>query len=88
MKSKENWWSYVAMMVLALALPMLLRGITQIQRTWAGAEGRLAAIDVQTDQVIGPLPRPWQALAQGGDELTTFMDKSEPQIKALVGYFS
>ena len=71
------------MMVLALALPMLLRGITQIQRTWAGAEGRLAAIDVQTDQVIGPLPRPWQALAQGGDELTTFMDKSEPQIKAL-----
>ncbi|MEK7163711.1 MAG: glycosyl hydrolase [Patescibacteria group bacterium] len=83
MKAKENWWSYLAMVVLALALPMLLKGITQIQRNWAGAEGRLAAIDVQTDQVIGPLPRPWQALAQGGDELTTFMDKTQPQVKAL-----
>ncbi len=83
MKAKENWWSYVAMVMLALALPMLLRGITQIQRNWAGAEGRLAAIDVQTDQIIGPLPRPWQALAQGGDELTTFMDNTQPRIKAL-----
>ncbi|MDP1743555.1 MAG: glycosyl hydrolase [Candidatus Amesbacteria bacterium] len=83
MKPKESWQSYAGILILALALPLLLRGINQIQRTWAGAEGRLAAINVQTDQVVGPLPRPWQALAQGGDELTTFMDSTQPQIKAL-----
>ena len=83
MKNKDGWQSYAGILILALALPLLLRGINQIQRTWAGAEGRLAAINVQTDQVIGPMPRPWQVLAQGGDELTTFMDNTQPQIKAL-----
>lgn len=83
MKQKESWQSYAGILILALALPLLLRGINQIQRIWAGAEGRLSSINVQTDQVIGPLPRPWQALAQGGDELTTFMDNTQPQVKAL-----
>ena len=56
MKIKDSWQSYAGILILALALPLMLRGINQIQRIWAGAEGRLAAINVQTDQVVGPLP--------------------------------
>lgn len=68
---------------MALALPLLLRGVNYVQRMLVGAEGRLAAIAVETDHPLGPLPAPWKALAQGGEELQTFMDSSGPQLTAI-----
>ena len=45
-----------------------------------GAEGRLAAITVEVDRVLGPMPQPWRALAQGEEDLLDFMDKAGPQV--------
>ena len=71
------------LVALALFLPVLLRGVNYLQRMWVGAEGRLAAITVDGERPIGPLPRPWRAIAQGGEDLNTFLDGNEEKVKAL-----
>lgn len=71
------------MVALALVLPVLLRGVNYLQRWMAGAEGRLAAINVDVERPIGPLPQPWRALAQGGENLKTFLDGREEAVKQL-----
>ena len=69
---------------MALALPIFLRGMNFAQRALVGAEGRLAAITVETDRPLGSMPQPWRALAQGGENLTTFLDcETEGQIRAI-----
>lgn len=68
---------------LALVLPVLLRGVNYLQRLAAGAEGRLAAINVDVERPIGPMPQPWRALAQGGDQIKTFLDGNIEQVRGL-----
>lgn len=73
-KKREQWISLIGVVVLAILLPAILRATNSVMRFLVGAEGRLAAIAVETDRSLGPLPRPWRALAQGGDNLETFLD--------------
>ena len=75
--------SFGGVAILALALPLLLKGVNYVQRLIIGAEGRLAAVTVETDHVLGPMPQPWRALAQGGDDLLGFMDKAGPQVAGI-----
>ncbi|MBI2587369.1 hypothetical protein HYW29_00970 [Candidatus Amesbacteria bacterium] len=82
-KKEDNWWSMAGVVALALVLPVLLRGVNYLQRVTAGAEGRLAAINVDVERPIGPLPQPWRALAQGGDQIKTFMDGNTERIREL-----
>ena len=82
-KKEDNWWSMAGGGGLALVLPVLLRGVNYLQRWMAGAEGRLAAINVDVERPIGPLPQPWRALAQGGENLKTFMDGNSEKIREL-----
>lgn len=80
MKKKEQVISLVSVVVLALVLPGFLRLANNAVRSIAGAEGRLAAITVETDRIVGPIPRVWAALAQGGEDLKTFLDKDQDKI--------
>ena len=73
-KKREQWISLIGVVALAILLPAILRATNQVMRLLVSAEGRLAAIAVETDQVLGPLPAPWRSLAQGGDNLETFLD--------------
>src|SRR3989344_4383143 len=75
--------SFGGVLILALALPLLLQGVNYVTKLLVGAEGRLAAITVETDHVLGPMPAPWRALAQGGDELTTFLDNTSGQVAGI-----
>lgn len=75
--------SFIGVLLLALILPSLLKLANSAARIIVGAEGRLAAITVDTERVLGPLPKNWQALAQGGDNLRGFMNGSEDKLKAL-----
>lgn len=81
--NRDQIKSTLSVLVMALTLPLLLRGLSYAQRIWVGAEGRLAAIAVETDHPIGQLPRPWQALAQGGEDLTTFLDGKTDQLNII-----
>lgn len=82
-KRREQLVSLGGVIALALALPIFLRGLNYLNRMWVGAEGRLAAIGVETNHPLGPLPAPWRALAQGGEELSTFLDSTAPQVQAI-----
>lgn len=61
-KKAESWWSFAGVIALALILPVLLRGVSYLQRMMVGAEGRLAAIGVEVDHPTGPMPQPWRAV--------------------------
>jgi hypothetical protein len=82
-KRREQLISLGGVVALALALPIFLRGVYYVQRALVGAEGRLAAIAIETDHPLGPLPQPWRALAQGGEAESTFLDTDSDKIKAL-----
>lgn len=80
---KDSWVSLIGVVGLALALPLLLQGMNSLQRLLVGAEGRLAAVSVETDHPLGPMPQPWRGLAQGGEELKTFLDNTAGQVAAI-----
>ncbi len=82
-KRREQIISFGGVVALALALPIFLRGVNYLNRVLVGAEGRLAAIGVETNHPLGPLPQPWRALAQGGEELPTFLDNTSPLVQAI-----
>jgi len=48
----------LSVLFLAVLLPTILRQVNKITRTMAGAEGRLAAINVDTDRIEGKLSSP------------------------------
>ncbi|KKS33243.1 MAG: hypothetical protein UU93_C0001G0074 [Candidatus Amesbacteria bacterium GW2011_GWA2_42_12] len=68
---------------MALLLPVILQALNSISRLLVGAEGRLAAISVQTDRPLGIMSKPWQALAQGGEDVGTFLDNNTAQVMNL-----
>jgi xylan 1,4-beta-xylosidase len=76
--------SFGSVVAIVLALPVLVRVMGAAQRFFVGAEGRDAIIAVETERPLGPMPQPWRALAQGGEELTTFLDgNTGEKIKSL-----
>lgn len=68
-----------------MALPVFLKVLNTANRWWAGAEGRLAAISIDTQRPLGPLPQPWRALAQGGENLETFLDNENLEKVKSIG---
>ena len=83
MKVREQVISFGGVIILALSLPILLKLLNSVTKLLVGAEGRLAAIAVETDHPLGPMPQPWRVLAQGGEELTTFLDSTSVQVAAV-----
>jgi hypothetical protein len=79
----EQWWSFLGVLLLALILPGFLKLTNSVTRYFVGAEGRLAAVTVDTDRTLGPLPAVWQALAQGGDNLIDFANGITDKISAV-----
>lgn len=72
---------------MAILLPSLLRLTNSALRLLVGAEGRLAAVSVDTDRVLGPLSTPWAALAQGGENLPGFLNGIEGQIQTIQPHY-
>ena len=82
-KKREQAISLVGVIALAILLPGILRLTNTVVRFFVGAEGRLAAIAVETNRVLGPMPAPWRGLAQGGENLKTFLDDSVAEVAIL-----
>lgn len=82
-KNREQWTSFLGVVLMALLLPGILRLTNSLVRYVVGAEGRLSAIAVESDRVLGPMPKPWTALAQGGDNLKAFLQGHESKVQML-----
>jgi len=82
-KNREQTISFIGVVALALLLPGILKLANNAVRYLVGAEGRLAAIAVETDRELGPLPKVWRGLAQGGDNLPGFLDGLEVKVAAV-----
>ncbi|OGD00531.1 hypothetical protein A2701_01590 [Candidatus Amesbacteria bacterium RIFCSPHIGHO2_01_FULL_47_34] len=83
MKNREQVISFMGVIVLALVLPGILKLANGVVRYLVGAEGRLSAIAIETDHPLGPLPAVWRGLAQGGEDLPTFLNGNEQKVAEL-----
>lgn len=76
-------WRGIGLLVVSLALLGGIFGINTVREYISRASYEPANIAVDTQVVIGPLPRPWQHLAQGGEEATWRMQPVTAQVRAL-----
>ncbi len=83
MRRNDQFVSFAGVIALALTLPLILRLTNSVVKFFVGAEGRLSAVSIETDHVLGPLPRPWSGLAQGAENLKTFLDGNEDKIRQV-----
>jgi len=67
-KKKISFRSLLGLFFLLLTLSLLTWQSRKIQIWWHQATGQPANITVDTAAILGPLPQPWLALAQGGEE--------------------
>jgi len=68
MKDKKQFWSLTAVVFLAVVMPTILKQVNKITRTMAGAEGRLASINIETDRIFGKIVRPFVNNGEALDE--------------------
>ncbi len=74
----------IPLIIIGLALPIILIALPQAVKYLGKASGVPANIVVDTQAILGPLPRPWRNLAQGGEELSSPMiDDVTGEIKQL-----
>jgi beta-xylosidase len=76
-------WKALGLVIVSSALLAGTFGISTIREYVSRASSEPANIVVDTSVVIGPLPRPWQYLAQGGEEAAWRIQPINAQVKAL-----
>lgn len=81
---KNRFWSLAVFLSLLLLLPVLVNLVKTAQHYLGQAVGQPANIVVDTQTSLGPLPRIWEGLAQGGEESNPQSLKPViPQVSAL-----
>jgi len=65
---KKQSFSFISLLILLLILPFLVIFAQKAVQYLSRAQEIPAEIMIDTQEVLGPMPRPWQALAQGGEE--------------------
>lgn len=70
---KQQMWKFLPLGLSLIALLIVLIAVPTAVRYFGKAGGTPANIVVDTGAIIGPMPRPWRNLAQGGEELTVNM---------------
>jgi beta-xylosidase len=67
-KIKISFRSLLGLFFLLITLSLLTWQSKKIQIWWKEANGQPANIVIDTGAILGPMPQPWRALAQGGEE--------------------
>ncbi len=78
--------TYLGAGILVALMAGVLIGVSQlpvVREFLSRASGEKADLVVDTQAVIGPMPRPWRYLAQGGESHDWSMKPLVPQVKAL-----
>jgi xylan 1,4-beta-xylosidase len=73
----------LGMVVLVVGVLVAVSQIQVIREFFSQASGEPANIVVDTQAVLGPMPRPWRNLAQGGEAFDWRLEPLVPKVKAL-----
>ena len=71
------------MVLLLIGLGITLYALPKAVRILSKAGGEKAEIVVDLEAIIGPMPRPWRNLAQGGEETGNMLSNVVEEVKAL-----
>jgi beta-xylosidase len=82
-KRRTMIFSALGMVVVVLGVMAAVTQIGVIRDFFSQASGEPANIIVDTQAVIGPMPRPWRNLAQGGEAFDWRLQPLVPKVKAL-----
>ncbi len=86
MKKKRReieYRSLITLILLLVGLSFFTWQSRNIQTWWQQASGQPANVVVDTTAILGPMPQPWRALAQGGEEKEPMLTPVIPEIKQL-----
>lgn len=79
----KRWWRGLTLLILVFGT-LAAWGLVKIsQELWSSATYQPAQLQVDATAVIGPLPRPWANLAQGGEDHAWRLAPLSQQIRAL-----
>lgn len=76
-------WRFVDLVIISLAVFFGVRGLPVVREYLSRANSEPANIIINTQAVIGPLPRPWRNLAQGGEDHGWRLQPLVSQVRAL-----
>lgn len=80
---KKQIFSLISLLLLTLVLPFLVVIVQQTIKYLSQAQGTPANLMIDTQAVLGPMPRLWEALAQGGEEEGRMFKSVIPQLREL-----
>ena len=73
----------ISFLVITLAVLVGVSQIDQVREFFSQASGYPADLRVDTRGILGPMPRPWRYLAQGGEDHAWRIGGLIPQVKSL-----
>jgi hypothetical protein len=86
-RQKKARFKVYAMVVFSLFIGVgmyfTLKNLETIKLFFVGASGTEASISVDAEAILGPMPRPWRNLAQGGESDSWRMQQITASVKAL-----
>lgn len=82
-KRRQMIFGSVGLLTLVIGVMVSITQLGTIRDFFSQASGEPANIVVDTQGVIGPMPRPWRNLAQGGEAFDWRLEPLVPQVAAL-----
>ena len=80
---KRTVLTLVPILFIAMSIVIGVANLNTIRQLLIGATGEPANIIVDTQAILGPMPRPWRNLAQGGEDHNWRLQPLTSQVKAL-----
>jgi len=82
-KKRRMFFSFVIFLFLISGVIVGAWQLKVVREFFGQADGVPANLVIDTKAILGPIPRPWRNLAQGGEDHNWRIDKLTPQIAAL-----
>lgn len=82
-KRQRMMFGVLTMLVVVISIMAGVSQLKVIREFFSQASGEEANIIVDTQGVLGPMPRPWRNLAQGGEAFDWRLQPLVPKVKAL-----
>lgn len=80
---KKTIGTLIPTLILTIGIAVGVTNLGSVREFFIGATGDEANIQVDTQAILGPMPRPWRNLAQGGEDKNWRLQPLTQQVKAL-----